>query len=143
MRKRKLGREGLTVSMMGLGCMGMSEFYGPADETRSLATIAAALEAGIDFFDTADIYGRGANEILVGKALRNRRSDVVIATKFGIVRDASDPRVRGLNGRADYVKSSCEASLRRLGMEVIDLYYLHRVDPATPSKRPLGRWRNW
>jgi aryl-alcohol dehydrogenase-like predicted oxidoreductase len=138
MKKRKLGKEGLTVSMMGLGCMGMSEFYGPADETESLATISAALDAGIDFFDTADVYGRGANEELVGKALRGRRGEVIIASKFGIVRDSADPRVRSYNGQADYVRSACEASLRRLGIDVIDLYYLHRLDPATPIEETVG-----
>jgi aryl-alcohol dehydrogenase-like predicted oxidoreductase len=138
MRKRKLGRQGLTVSAMGLGCMGMSEFYGPANEAESLATIAAALDAGIDFFDTADMYGVGTNEELLGKALRDHRREVVVATKFGIVRDRTDPRVRGLNGKADYVRSACEASLRRLGFDVIDLYYLHRVDPATPIEETVG-----
>jgi aryl-alcohol dehydrogenase-like predicted oxidoreductase len=138
MKKRKLGRDGLTVSAMGLGCMGMSEFYGPTDEAESLATFAAALDAGIDFFDTADMYGEGANEELVGKALRGRRTDVVVATKFGIVRDRQDPRRRGVNGKPQYVKASCDQSLARLGFEVIDLYYLHRVDPDTPIEDTVG-----
>jgi aryl-alcohol dehydrogenase-like predicted oxidoreductase len=138
MKKRKLGRGGLTVSAMGLGCMGMSEFYGPADEAESLAAFGAAMDAGIDFFDTADMYGQGANEMLVGKALRGRRSEVVVATKFGIVRDPTDPRLRGINGKPDYVKASCERSLSRLGFDVIDLYYLHRVDPSTPIEDTVG-----
>jgi aryl-alcohol dehydrogenase-like predicted oxidoreductase len=138
MKKAKLGRDGPAVSAMGLGCMGMSEFYGPGDEDESLATIAAAIDAGIDFFDTADVYGMGANEELLAKALRDRRPRLTIATKFGIVRDRSNPGFRGVNGRAEYVRSCCEASLRRLGVEVIDLYYLHRVDPETPIEETVG-----
>ncbi len=138
MKKRTLGKNGLTVSALGLGCMGMSEFYGPADEKESLATFDAARAAGIDFFDTADIYGQGSNEELVGRALRAHRTEVIVATKFGILRDRQDPKVRGLNGRADYVKASCDRSLARLGFDVIDLYYLHRVDPATPIEETVG-----
>jgi aryl-alcohol dehydrogenase-like predicted oxidoreductase len=138
MKKAKLGRQGPMVSSMGLGCMGMSEFYGPGDEAESLATIAAAIDAGIDFFDTADVYGMGANEELVGKALHDHRGKLTIATKFGIVRDRSNPGFRGVSGRPDYARSCCEASLQRLGVEVIDLYYLHRADPETPIEETVG-----
>ena len=123
---------------MGLGCMGMSEFYGPGDEQESIATIHRALDLGITFFDTADVYGPHTNEQLVGRALRGHRQRVVIATKFGIVRDPGQPGFRGTNGKPDYVKQSCEASLRRLGVQCIDLYYQHRVDPDTPIEETIG-----
>ena len=138
MEKRKLGKSGLEVSALGLGCMGMSEFYGPGDDAESIATIHHALDQGLDFLDTADIYGIGRNEELVGRAIAHRRGEVVLATKFGIVRDPNDPTVRGLSGKPDYVRKSCEASLKRLNVQVIDLYYLHRVDPATPIEDTVG-----
>src|SRR5213594_4176765 len=132
MNTRHLGRSGLTVSALGLGCMGMSEFYGPGDEAESIATIHRAIELGVTFLDTADVYGPFKNEELVGRAIRGKRDQLVIATKFGIVRDAANPNARGVNGRPEYVRKSCEASLKRLGIDVIDLYYQHRVDPNTP-----------
>jgi len=135
---RTLGTHGPTVSAMGLGCMGMAEFYGTRDDEESVRTIHAALDAGIDFLDTADMYGPHTNELLVGKALAERRGQALVATKFGIVRDPADPSKRGVCGRADYVRSSCEGSLRRLGVETIDLYYQHRVDPATPIEDTVG-----
>ena len=138
MEERYLGRSGLKVSAMGLGCMGMSEFYGKGDPQESIATIHRAIDLGITFFDTADMYGHGANEELLGQALKGKRDLVAITTKFGIVRDPSDPAKRGINGRPDYVKKACEASLRRLGVEVIDLYYQHRVDPETPIEETMG-----
>ncbi|MCU1292723.1 MAG: Aldo-keto reductase [Bryobacterales bacterium] len=137
MNKRKLGRSGLEVSELGLGCMGMSEFYGAADETESIATIHRALDLGINFFDTADMYGVGRNEQLVGKALRGHRESVVIATKFGNVRGENGDYL-GINGKPEYVKNACEASLRRLGVETIDLYYQHRVDPNTAIEETVG-----
>lgn len=138
MQKRKLGNTGLVVSAMGLGCMGMSEFYGPTDEAEAIGTIHRALELGIDFLDTADMYGPFKNEELVGKAIRGRREKVIIATKYGIVRDPNNPSVRGISGKPDYVRKSCEDSLRRLGVETIDLYYQHRVDPNTPIEETVG-----
>src|SRR5512145_554436 len=138
MEARTLGRSALTVSAQGLGCMGMSEFYGPRDDAESLETIARALELGITFLDTADVYGPFANEELVGRAIRGRREQVVLATKFGIVRDPADPTKRGISGRPEYVRQCCEASLRRLGVERIDLYYQHRVDPGTPIEDTVG-----
>jgi aryl-alcohol dehydrogenase-like predicted oxidoreductase len=137
MQRRKLGRQGPMVSALGLGCMGMSEFYGPADEGESIATIHRALDLGINFLDTADMYGPYTNEQLVGQAIAGRRDDVVLATKFGIVR-SSDPQVRGVNGRPEYVRASCEASLKRLGVDHIDVYYQHRVDPTVPIEDTVG-----
>jgi aryl-alcohol dehydrogenase-like predicted oxidoreductase len=138
MHTRTLGRSGLAVSALGLGCMGMSEFYGPADDAESIATIHRALELGVSFFDTADVYGPYRNEELLGRALRGRRERAVLATKFGILRDPDDPTKRGISGRPDYVRRSCEGSLRRLGVETIDLYYQHRVDPAVPIEETVG-----
>jgi len=136
MQKRTLGK--LQISAMGLGCMGMSDFYRGGTEEESVRTLERALDLGITFFDTADMYGPFTNEQLVGKALRPHRDKVQIATKFGIVRDASDPTVRGISGRPEYVKQACDASLKRLGIDVIDLYYQHRVDPATPIEETVG-----
>jgi aryl-alcohol dehydrogenase-like predicted oxidoreductase len=133
-----LGTQGLTVSRQGLGCMGMSDFYGPRDDVESTATIHRALELGVTFFDTADMYGPYTNEVLVGKALAGHRDEAVIATKFGIVRDPDDPSRRGVNGRPEYVRSSCDGSLSRLGVDHIDLYYQHRVDPDTPIEETVG-----
>ncbi|HEY2747871.1 MAG TPA: aldo/keto reductase [Polyangia bacterium] len=138
MQKRKLGRAQLEVSALGLGCMGMSEFYGPRDDAESIATIHHYLDRGGNFLDTADIYGPFENEKLVGRAISKMRDRVVLATKFGIVREANNPSVRGFSGKPDYVQRACEASLSRLGVEVIDLYYLHRVDAATPIEETVG-----
>ena len=135
---RPLGTHGPTVSAMGLGCMGMSEFYGTRDDDESVLTIHAALDAGLVFLDTADMYGPYTNEELVGKAIADRRDKVILATKFGILRDPADPTKRGVSGRPDYVRASCEASLKRLGIDTIDVYYLHRVDPATPIEDTVG-----
>ena len=132
-----LGKSDLMVSRLGLGCMGMSEFYGPGDEAESIRTIHRALEIGVNFLDTADVYGLGRNEELVGKALRDRRQDAVLATKFGNVR-GKDGSWLGVSGKPDYVRTCCEASLRRLGVDVIDLYYQHRVDPETPIEETVG-----
>jgi aryl-alcohol dehydrogenase-like predicted oxidoreductase len=138
MQIRELGRSGLKVSALGLGCMGMSEFYGGRDDEESVVTIHRALELGITFLDTADAYGPFKNEELVGRAIKGKRDKIVLATKFGIVRDPSNPNVRGVSGKADYVRQACEASLRRLGVETIDLYYQHRVDPNTPIEETVG-----
>ena len=138
MQIRELGRNGLKVSALGLGCMGMSEFYGESDDAESIATIHRALDLGITFLDTADVYGPFKNEVLVGQAIKGKRDKIVLATKFGIVRDPGNPAKRGVSGKPDYVRSSCEASLRRLGVETIDLYYQHRVDPNTPIEETVG-----
>ncbi len=137
MQTRELGKSGLRVSAIGLGCMGMSEFYGPGDEAQSLATLQHALDSGVFFWDTADIYGPGTNEELVGRALRGARDRVILATKFGIVRDGEGEFV-GVSGRPDYVREACDASLKRLGVDYIDLYYQHRVDPETPIEETVG-----
>ena len=138
MQATALGGQGLVVSRQGLGCMGMSEFYGPGDEQESIATIHRALDLGVRFLDTADIYGPFANEELVGKAISGRRDEVVLATKFGIVRDPANPAARGVNGRPEYVRQSCTNSLRRLGVDHIDLYYVHRVDESIPIEDTVG-----
>ncbi len=137
MKKRTLGRQGLTVPMMGLGCMGMSDFYGPGDDAHSIKVIHRAIELGVDFLDTADVYGPFKNEELVGRAIRDRRERVVLATKFGNVRSA-DGAWLGQNGRPEYVRQACDASLRRLGVDHIDLYYQHRVDRNTPIEDTVG-----
>jgi aryl-alcohol dehydrogenase-like predicted oxidoreductase len=138
MNQRTLGSQGLTVSAEGLGCMGMSEFYGSADAVEAIATIHAALDLGVTLVDTADVYGPYTNEQLVGEAIADRRDEVVLATKFGIVRDPENPGARGVNGRPDYVMRSCDASLRRLQSDHIDLYYQHRVDPDVPIEETVG-----
>ena len=135
---KSLGSQGLLASSIGLGCMGMSEFYGETNDSESIKTIHRAYELGVTFFDTADVYGPFKNEILVGKAISSFRKEITLATKFGIVRDPSNPQARSINGKPEYVKSSCEASLKRLNVEVIDLYYLHRKDPATPIEETVG-----
>jgi aryl-alcohol dehydrogenase-like predicted oxidoreductase len=138
MQSRRLGRSGPQLSPLGLGCMGMSEFYGPAEEAESIATIHRSLELGFSFLDTADAYGYGDNEILVGKAIHDRRDKAFVATKFAIVRDRANPKSRAVSGKPEYVKSACEASLKRLGISTIDLYYQHRVDPNTPIEDTVG-----
>lgn len=137
MEKRQLGQNGLEVSAMGLGCMGMSEFYGSQNDDESVRTIHRAVELGVNFFDTADMYGRGKNEELLGKAIKAYRDKVILATKFGIVR-TDDVKQHNINGRPEYIRSACEASLRRLGVETIDLYYQHRVDQDTPIEETVG-----
>jgi aryl-alcohol dehydrogenase-like predicted oxidoreductase len=137
-QKVPLGSQGLVVSRQGLGCMGMSEFYGAGDDAESTATIHRALDLGVTFLDTSDIYGPHTNEVLVGKAIAARRDEVQLATKFGIVRDPSDPSVRGFDGSPAYVRQAIEGSLQRLGVDHVDLYYLHRVDPNTPIEETVG-----
>jgi aryl-alcohol dehydrogenase-like predicted oxidoreductase len=137
LEQRALGRQGLVVPLLGLGCMGMSDFYGPPDERTSIATLHRAIDHGVTFLDTADVYGPHKNEVLVGKAIRDRRDRVILATKFGNVR-GPDGKFIGVNGKPEYVKSACEASLARLGLDHIDLYYQHRVDPAVPIEDTVG-----
>ena len=138
MEKRKLGSQGLTASQLGLGCMGMSEFYGTQNDEESIKTLHRSLELGINFWDTADMYGPYKNEELVGTALKGKREQVTLATKFGIIRNAANPTQRGFNGKPEYVKQSCEGSLKRLQTDYIDLYYLHRVDKDTPIEETVG-----
>jgi aryl-alcohol dehydrogenase-like predicted oxidoreductase len=138
MQTRSLGTNGPRVSSLGLGCMGMSQFYGRRDDTESIATIHHALDRGVTLFDTADVYGLHANEELVGSAIKGRREQAFIATKFGFYRDAKDPLKRGISGRPEYVHACCDASLKRLGIDTIDLYYQHRVDPSVPIEETVG-----
>jgi aryl-alcohol dehydrogenase-like predicted oxidoreductase len=137
LKTRHLGTQGLTVSALGLGCMGMSEFYGVTDEVESMATIDLALDLGVNFLDTADMYGFGANEVLVGKAIKGQRERAIIATKFGIQR-GNDAMSRSINGKPEYVRQACDASLQRLQIDCIDLYYQHRVDPTVPIEETVG-----
>lgn len=137
MQYRQLGADGPNVSALGLGCMGMSEFYGQGDDAESIATLRRALDLGVNFLDTADMYGVGRNELLVGRAINGRRDEVFLATKFGNMRGPNGEFL-GVNGRPDYVRQSCEASLKRLGVDVIDLYYQHRVDPEVPIEETVG-----
>ncbi|HEX3465130.1 MAG TPA: aldo/keto reductase [Candidatus Elarobacter sp.] len=138
MISRRLGSNGPQAGAIALGCMGMSEFYEPVPEREAIATIHRALELGVTLIDTSDMYGRGENERLVGRALRDRRERAVLATKVGIVRSADDPQYRGVNGRPEYIRAACDASLARLGVEYVDLYYLHRLDPAVPVEESVG-----
>jgi aryl-alcohol dehydrogenase-like predicted oxidoreductase len=138
MQTRTLGLKGPTVSALGLGCMGMSEFYGDRDDAESVATIHRALDQGVTLFDTSDAYGPHTNERLLGRAVADRRDQVLLATKFGLVRDPDDPTARGVNGRPEYVRQAAEGSLQRLGVDHIDLYYQHRVDPDTPIEETIG-----
>jgi aryl-alcohol dehydrogenase-like predicted oxidoreductase len=138
MQQRTLGRNGPRVSALGLGCMGMSEFYGPRDDAESLATLHHALDRGVNFLDTADMYGSGANEELLAQVLAPRRAEVFLATKFGFVRDPANPQARVVNGRREYVHAACDASLRRLRVDTIDLFYLHRISPDTPIEETVG-----
>ena len=138
MQQRQLGRDGPLVSALGLGCMGMSAFYGHRDDRESIATLHAALDAGVNLIDTADMYGPHTNEELVGRAIADRRDRVFLATKFGVVLDPSDPHARGVDGRPEYVRRAVEGSLRRLGVDHIDLYYQHRIDPAVPIEDTVG-----
>ena len=138
MPQRHLAKNGPLVSALGLGCMGMSEFYGARDDAESIATIHRSLELGMNFLDTADVYGFGDNEVLVGRAIRGIRDKVFLATKFGIVRDKANAALRGVNGTRSYIRSACDASLKRLGVDTIDLYYQHRVDPKTPIEETVG-----
>lgn len=138
MKTKQLGSQGLLASELGLGCMGMSEFYGAHDDADSIKTLDHAFDIGVRFWDTADAYGPHTNEVLVGKALKGKRQQITLATKFGILRDPLNPELRGLNGKPDYVKSACEASLKRLGIDIIDLYYLHRVDGVTPIEETVS-----
>lgn len=138
MKSRRLGSQGLITSALGLGCMGMSDFYGPSNEKQSIATIHKAIELGVNLLDTADMYGPATNEELVGRAVKGKRDQVLIATKFGNVRDPKTKAFLGVNGKPDYVRQACEASLKRLGIDTIDLYYQHRVDRNTPIEDTVG-----